>query len=63
MTRIYQTGIFPKEFSGIIQALFDDRQVGDYGIFVEIEKDNARGQLDAAERLVSAIRTFLDIQK
>lgn len=54
-----KTGIFPKKYSSIIQALFDDRQVGDYGIFVKISKSTARDHINKAEKMIEAIRLFL----
>lgn len=54
-----KTGIFPKKYSSIIQALFDDRQIGDYGIFVKISKSTAQEHINNAEKLIEAIRLFI----
>ena len=54
-----KTGIFPKKYSSIIQALFDDRQIGDYGIFVKISKSTAHEHINKAEKLIEAIRLFI----
>jgi uncharacterized protein (UPF0332 family) len=54
-----KTGIFPKQYTSIIQALFDDRQIGDYGIFVKISKNTAREHINKAEKMIEAIRLFL----
>ena len=54
-----KTGIFPKKYSSIIQALFDDRQVGDYGILVKISKSTAHDHIDKTEKLLEAIRVFI----
>jgi len=57
-----KTNVFPKEFSAVIQTLFDDRQIGDYGIFIKTKKNTALDHLDKAEQLVTAIREFLKIK-
>jgi uncharacterized protein (UPF0332 family) len=36
-----KTGIFPKDFSQIIQSLFEDRQTGDYDVLSKMEKETA----------------------
>jgi len=54
-----KTGIFPKKYSSIIQALFDDRQIGDYGILVKISKTTAREHINKAEKMIKEIRLFL----
>jgi uncharacterized protein (UPF0332 family) len=56
-----KTGGFPKDFSAVIQGLFDDRQIGDYGIFVKISKSTAREHINKAENMVEAIRVFLKL--
>jgi Uncharacterized conserved protein related to C-terminal domain of eukaryotic chaperone, SACSIN len=56
-----KTDIFPKNYSAVIQALFDDRQIGDYGIFVKISKSAAREHINKAEKMVEAIRLFLEL--
>jgi uncharacterized protein (UPF0332 family) len=56
-----KTGIFPKKYSSIIQALFDDRQIGDYGIFVKISKSAAHEHINKAEKMIETIRLFLGL--
>ena len=56
-----KTGIFPKDFSAVIQALFDDRQIGDYGVFIKISKSTAIEHIKKAENMVEAIRLFLKL--
>ena len=54
-----KTGVFPKKFSSIIQALFDDRQIGDYGILVKISKRTTLEHIKKAEMMIEAIRLFV----
>jgi uncharacterized protein (UPF0332 family) len=51
-----KTGIFPRSTSSLIQALFDDRQTGDYGICSEIDRTIARRHLAVAARLIKSAR-------
>lgn len=54
-----KTGIFPVNTSSVVQALFDDRQIGDYGIISEINKTTARRHLAQANRLIESVKAFL----
>jgi uncharacterized protein (UPF0332 family) len=56
-----KTSIFPKDFSAIVQALFDDRQIGDYGIFIKISNNTAREHIKNARNLIEAISLFLKV--
>jgi uncharacterized protein (UPF0332 family) len=56
-----KTGIFPKDFTVIIQALFDDRQIGDYGLLVKMSKSTAREHINEAKNMIAAIRLFLKL--
>jgi uncharacterized protein (UPF0332 family) len=42
-----------------MQALFDDRQVGDYGILIKILKTTAREHIKKAEKMIDSIRLFI----
>ena len=54
-----KTGIFPKEYASVIQALFDDRQIGDYGIFVKISKSTAQEHINKAKNMIEAVHLKL----
>jgi uncharacterized protein (UPF0332 family) len=56
-----KTGTFPKEFASVVQTLFDDRQIGDYGILITISKSSARKNIDKAEKMITTIRLFLKL--
>lgn len=50
-------GIFPKEFSKIIERLFRDRQIGDYGFELSISAEEANEDIAIAEQLIGSIET------
>ncbi|MGB7570029.1 MAG: HEPN domain-containing protein [Chitinivibrionales bacterium] len=54
-----KTAIFPKEYASVIQALFDDRQIGDYGIFVKISKSTAQKHINKAKNMIEAVHLKL----
>jgi uncharacterized protein (UPF0332 family) len=56
-----KVGIFPKEYVAVVQALFDDRQIGDYGIFIKISKSTACEHINKTESFVGAINRFLKL--
>jgi uncharacterized protein (UPF0332 family) len=55
-----KTGIFPKDFTAIIQGLFADRQTGDYDIYDLIDSDTAAAGVKNATMLISSIRHYLE---
>lgn len=54
-----KTGTFPKEFTRMIQGLFEDRQAGDYDVIWRIDKATAQANIAHAEMICSSIRTYL----
>ncbi|MEW6041203.1 MAG: HEPN domain-containing protein [Elusimicrobiota bacterium] len=52
--------VFPEEFTGFIQALFEDRQASDYDPIPEINKEMAQTHIKNAETIVSAIKNFIE---
>ena len=55
-----KTGVFPKEFSRIIQDLFEDRETGDYDIDTLIDEQTARENIEKAENIIAGIEQYLD---
>ncbi len=55
-----KSGVFPKEYSQIIQDLFEDRQAGDYDVDTIIDEQAARESIDKAEIVISGIEQYLD---
>lgn len=55
-----KSGVFPKEYSQIIQDLFEDRQAGDYDVDTIIDEQTARESIDKAEIIISGIERYLD---
>jgi uncharacterized protein (UPF0332 family) len=54
-----KTGTFPKEFTRMIQGLFEDRQTGDYDVIWRIDKATAQADIAHAETICSSIETYL----
>ena len=54
-------GVFPKEFSEIIQSLFEDRQLGDYDYESWIDEQTARESIENAELIITEIERYLDV--
>jgi uncharacterized protein (UPF0332 family) len=54
-----KTGIFPREFTRMIQSLFEDRQAGDYDVIWRIDKATAQADIGHAEMICSSIETYL----
>ena len=57
-----KTGIFPKEFSSMIEQLFKDRQIGDYGYEFGINKEEAAEDIEFAEKILTAVKVFADLK-
>lgn len=57
--KFIKTGTFPKQFSRIIQDLFDDRQTGDYDAAARIDKGTARQRIRDAENLTSRVEEYI----
>jgi uncharacterized protein (UPF0332 family) len=54
-----KSGVFPKEYSEMIQTLFEDRQTGDYDVYQEIDKEKAVQDFNNAKSIVTSIETYL----
>ncbi len=48
-------GIFPKDFSKMLERLFRDRQMGDYGYDPSISAEEANEDVHVAQRIVESI--------
>lgn len=58
-----KTGIFPKSFSKTISRLFRERQVGDYGFYIDISEDEILKNLKLAGDLLDKVKTHLMEEK
>lgn len=56
---IVKTGKLEKVWAEILTAQQEDREIGDYEIGIEIEKDRASTRVDDAERFVQRIERFI----
>lgn len=54
-----KTGIFPKEFTRMIQGLFEDRQAGDYDVVLRIEQATAQADITYAETICATLAAYL----
>jgi uncharacterized protein (UPF0332 family) len=54
-----KTNVFPSYFSKDIQALFDDRQSGDYDVYSPISRETAEIDYKKAYNIIKAIKGFL----
>ncbi|MGA1839591.1 MAG: HEPN domain-containing protein [bacterium] len=54
-----KTSIFSKEFSKLLTRLFRERQIGDYEFDLSIGKEEAKEDLKIAEKITSAITSYL----
>lgn len=54
-----KTGVFPKDFSSMIEQLSKDRQTGDYGYEFGINKEEAEEDIEFAEGILKSIKGFL----
>jgi len=52
-------GIFPKNFSKIISRLFRERQVGDYGFYIDITGEEILEDAESAECFLDKIKEYL----
>jgi uncharacterized protein (UPF0332 family) len=55
-----KTGIIKEEFGKFFNTIFEFRQKGDYGDFIEFEKDKVEIWLKEAEILVAAIDKVIE---
>jgi len=56
---LIKTGEIEKDFAKILTAEQEDRAIGDYNIYIEIEKDRAQKRVLDAERFVERIEKYL----
>jgi uncharacterized protein (UPF0332 family) len=54
-----KTGTFPKEFTRMIQGLFEDRQAEDYDVVWRIDKATAQADIAHAEMICSSVEAYL----
>ena len=54
-----KSAIFPKEFSKLITRLFRERQLGDYEFDLSIGEDEAREDIQSAQKIVDAISGYM----
>ena len=54
-----KTAIFPKEFSKFISRLFRHRQTGDYEFDLSIDVEDARQDIQTAEKMLQSIEVYL----
>jgi uncharacterized protein (UPF0332 family) len=52
-------GIFPKNFSKIISRLFRERQVGDYGFYIDITEEEILEDVKSTENFLGKIKKYL----
>jgi len=55
-----KTGIFPKEFTAMIQALLEERQSGDYDVASHTDKETAERGISDAETIVRTIKVHIN---
>ncbi|HUS71843.1 MAG TPA: HEPN domain-containing protein [Sedimentisphaerales bacterium] len=56
---LVKSGKIEKEFAAILTAEQEDREIGDYDIYIEIEQDRARKSVLDAEKFVERIEKYL----
>ena len=56
---LVKTGKIEKEFARILTAQQEDRELGDYDIYIEIEKDRASKRVHDAEKFLQRIEKYL----
>ena len=56
---LVKSGKIEKEFAVILTAQQEDREIGDYDIYVEIEQDRAAKSVHDAEKFVERIDKYL----
>jgi len=56
---LIKTGEIEKDFAKILTAEQEDRAIGDYNIYIEIEQDRALKRVRDAEKFVERIKKYL----
>jgi uncharacterized protein (UPF0332 family) len=54
-----KTLVFPKDFSKLITRLFRERQIGDYDFESGITENDVQRDIEAAEIIMQAVKTYL----
>lgn len=57
---LVKTGKIEKEFSVILTAEYEDREMSDYDIDVDIERERAEKRVEDAEEFIARIQRFLE---
>lgn len=60
---LIKTGQIEKHFAEILIAQQEDREIGDYDIYLNIEQDRARKRVTDAERFVKRIEKYLQLSR
>jgi uncharacterized protein (UPF0332 family) len=55
-----KTGKIEKEFAAILTAEYEDREMGDYDIDIDIESERAEKRVNDAEEFITRIQHFLE---
>ena len=56
---LIKTGKIEKDFARILTAEQEDREIGDYDIYIEIEQDRAAKRVNDAEKFIKRIENYL----
>ena len=56
---LIKTGKIEKDFARILTAEQEDRVIGDYDIYIEIEQDRAAKRVNDAEKFIKRIENYL----
>jgi len=56
---LVKSGKIEKEFAAILTAQQEDREIGDYDIYIEIEQDRAHKSVLDAEKFIQRIEKYL----
>ena len=56
---LVKRGMFGKEYSVILTAEQEDREMGDYGIGYAIPQDRAQARLEEAEKFIAGVEAFV----
>ena len=57
---LVKTGKIEKEFATILTAEYEDREMGDYGIDIDIEAERAEKRVMDAEAFIKRVQKFLE---
>lgn len=57
-----KSGLFPKEYTEILQSLFEDRQESDYDALATFTEENANEDIRMAKMVLDGIKSYLGIE-